>query len=109
MENVVEEAKSLADSGVKELLVIAQDTTRYGEDLYGKLMLVPLLKELCKIDGIKWIRLLYCYPDRITDELLDLMSKEDKILNYIDLPLQHCSEGILSKMNRRGNSKSLKN
>ena len=108
MENVVEEAKSLADSGVKELLVIAQDTTRYGEDLYGKLMLVPLLKELCKIDGIKWIRLLYCYPDRITDELLDLMSKEDKILNYIDLPLQHCSKGILSKMNRRGNSKSLK-
>lgn len=107
MESILEEAKELAERGVKELNVIAQDTTRYGEDIYGKLMLPALLKELCKIDGIEWIRILYCYPDRITDELIDTIASEDKILNYIDLPLQHCNERVLKAMNRRGNKESL--
>ena len=107
MESILEEAKELAARGVKELNVIAQDTTRYGEDIYGKLMLPALLKELCKIEGIQWIRILYCYPDRITDELIDTIASEDKILNYIDLPLQHCNERVLKAMNRRGNKESL--
>lgn len=107
MESIVEEAKALAENGVKELLVIAQDTTRYGEDLYGKLMLPALLKELCKIEKIKWIRILYCYPDRVTDELLDTMAAEEKVLNYIDLPLQHCDGEILKNMNRHGERESL--
>ncbi len=107
MENIIEEAKALVSNGVKELNVIAQDTTRYGEDLYGKLMLPALLRELCRIDGIEWIRVLYCYPDRITDELLDTIRKEEKIVKYIDLPLQHCSEDILRKMNRRGSYQEL--
>ena len=99
---IVDEAKKLAQGGVKELVVIAQDTTRYGEDIFGKPSLDRLLKELVKIDGIKWIRLLYCYPDRITDDLLDVIAENDKILNYIDIPLQHCSAGVLKAMNRRG-------
>ena len=107
-EELIKEAETLAENGVTELLLIAQDTTRYGEDIYGKLMLPELLKELCKIEKIKWIRILYCYPDRITDELLDVMAQEDKILKYIDLPLQHCSGKILKAMNRSGNEKSLK-
>ena len=101
-EALVEEAKKLAENGVKELIVIAQDTTRYGEDLYGKPVLDELLKELVKIDGIKWIRLLYCYPDRITDNLLDTIAENDKILNYIDIPLQHCNKRVLKSMNRHG-------
>ncbi len=107
MENIVEEAKRLVRNGVKELNVIAQDTTRYGEDNYGKLMLAPLLHELCKIDDLKWIRVLYCYPDRITDELLDTIREEDKIVKYIDLPLQHCNGRVLKAMNRRGDKESL--
>ena len=107
IESVVEEAKGLAAGGVKELIVIAQDTTRFGEDLYGKPVLVELLRELCKIDGIHWIRLLYCYPNRISDELLDIMATEDKILKYMDLPLQHCSGKVLADMNRYGDTKSL--
>ncbi len=107
MEDILSEANQLANEGVKELLVIAQDTTRYGEDLYGKLMLPELLKQLCKIDKIEWIRILYCYPDRITDELIDVIASEEKILNYIDLPLQHCNEKILKAMNRTGNKESL--
>lgn len=107
MESILAEAEELAARGVKELNVIAQDTTRYGEDLYGELMLSKLLKELCKIQGIKWIRVLYCYPDRITDELIDTIASEEKILNYIDLPLQHCNGRILKAMNRRGNRESL--
>lgn len=102
MENVIEEAKQLAESGVKELILIAQDTTSYGLDLYGELKLPELLNELCKIDSIEWIRLLYCYPDRITDELIETMKKQDKIVNYIDLPLQHADDKILKAMNRRG-------
>lgn len=107
MENIVEEAKRLAENGVKELNVIAQDTTRYGEDIYHKLMLPALLKELSKIEGIEWIRVLYCYPDRITDELLDVINSEEKIVKYIDLPLQHCDEEVLGKMNRRGSRETL--
>ena len=108
IEEILKEAKTLALNGVKELLVIAQDTTRYGEDLYGKLMLPELLRELCKIEGIEWIRILYCYPDRITDELLNVIASEEKILNYIDLPLQHCNGKILKAMNRRGDRETLK-
>ncbi|MBQ1977134.1 MAG: MiaB/RimO family radical SAM methylthiotransferase, partial [Ruminococcus sp.] len=107
MEEIIEEAKYLAQGGVKELNVIAQDTTRYGEDIYGKLMLSELLRELCKIDGIRWIRLLYCYPDRITDELIDTIAQEEKIVKYIDLPLQHCNGRVLKAMNRRGDRESL--
>ncbi|HAY72274.1 MAG TPA: 30S ribosomal protein S12 methylthiotransferase RimO [Ruminococcaceae bacterium] len=102
MENVIEEAKQLAELGVKELILIAQDTTSYGLDLYGELKLPELLNELCKIDSIEWIRLLYCYPDRITDELIETMKNQDKVVNYIDLPLQHADDKILKAMNRRG-------
>lgn len=102
MENVIDEAKQLAELGVKELILIAQDTTSYGLDLYGELKLPELLNELCKIDSIEWIRLLYCYPDRITDELIETMKNQEKIVNYIDLPLQHANDKILKAMNRRG-------
>ena len=102
MENVIDEAKQLAELGVKELILIAQDTTSYGLDLYGELKLPELLNELCKIDSIEWIRLLYCYPDRITDELIETMKNQDKVVNYIDLPLQHANDKILKAMNRRG-------
>ncbi len=107
MENIIEEAKRLVHNGVKELNVIAQDTTRYGEDIYSELMLPTLLKELCKIDGLQWIRILYCYPDRITDELIDVIKNEDKIVKYIDLPLQHCNGEVLKRMNRKGDKDSL--
>lgn len=102
MENIIDEAKQLAELGVKELILIAQDTTSYGLDLYGELKLPELLNELCKIDSIEWIRLLYCYPDRITDELIETMKNQEKIVNYIDLPLQHADDKILKAMNRRG-------
>ena len=107
IENLIEEAKGLAADGVRELNIIAQDTTRYGEDLYGKPSLDKLLTELCKIDGLHWIRVLYCYPDSITDALIDVMAREEKIVNYIDLPLQHCNSEILRKMHRRGDRASL--
>lgn len=107
MEEIVAEAEHLAKNGVRELNVIAQDTTRYGEDLYGEKKLAALLRELCKIDGLRWIRVLYCYPERITDELLDVIASEEKIAKYIDLPLQHCSETVLRSMNRRGNRAEL--
>ena len=106
-EDIINEAKKLASEGTKELVVIAQDTTRYGLDLYGKLMLPELLRELNKIEGIQWIRLLYCYPDRITDELLEAMAQCEKVLHYIDIPLQHCDEKILKAMNRTGNRETL--
>ena len=109
MENVIEEAKQLAESGVKELILIAQDTTSYGLDLYGELKLPELLNELCKIDSIEWIRLLYCYPDRITDELIETMKKQEKVVNYIDLPLQHADDKILKAMNRRGDQAMIRN
>ena len=106
-ENVIEEARQLAEKGVRELNVIAQDTTRYGEDLFGKPYLAKLLKELCKIEKLRWIRVLYCYPERVTDELIDVMANEEKIVKYIDLPLQHCNAEILKSMNRRGSRESL--
>ncbi|MBQ3841877.1 MAG: 30S ribosomal protein S12 methylthiotransferase RimO [Ruminiclostridium sp.] len=106
IENIVKEAGILVKKGVKELIVIAQDTTRYGEDIYGKLALPDLLRELAKLD-VKWIRLLYCYPERMTDELIDLIASEPKICKYIDLPLQHCDAEILKDMNRMGDRASL--
>lgn len=102
MENILEEAKQLAEAGVKELILVAQDTTSYGLDIYGELRLPQLLDELCKIDSIEWIRMLYCYPDRITDELIATMKNQEKVVNYIDLPLQHADDKILKAMNRRG-------
>lgn len=107
IEKVVAEAKELAARGVQEINVVAQDTTRYGEDLYGKLMLPELLRQLCEIDSLKWVRLLYCYPDRITDELLDTMAAQPKIVKYLDVPLQHVSGRLLALMNRRGDAQSL--
>ena len=106
-DDVIKEAEQLVANGVKELNVIAQDTTRYGEDLFGEPYLAKLLKRLCKIDGLKWIRVLYCYPDRVTDELIDVIAEEDKIVKYIDIPLQHCNGEVLRNMNRRGNRESL--
>lgn len=107
MENIIDEAKSLAANGVKELVVVAQDTTKYGIDLYGELSLAKLLRELCKIDGIEWIRTLYCYPESITDELIDTIAEEDKICKYIDIPMQHCDGDVLKRMNRKGDRDTL--
>lgn len=108
MENIIEEAKLLASNGVKELILVAQDTTKYGVALYGEYRLSALLGELCKIEGIRWIRLLYCYPDKITDELIDTIAREEKVCSYVDIPLQHCSGKILKAMNRSGDYNSLK-
>ncbi len=107
MEEVLSEARTLAENGVSELIVIAQDTTRYGEDLYGESKLPELLRELCKIDGLKWIRTLYCYPERITDELLDTIAEEEKLVKYLEIPIQHCNADILSRMNRWGDAEQL--
>ncbi len=107
MEDIIDEAKILAEKGVKELIVVAQDTTRYGEDIYGELRLPQLLDELNKIEGLRWIRLLYCYPERITDELLDAMVRNEKVCHYIDLPMQHADGEILKAMNRKGDKESL--
>lgn len=108
MENILEEAKTLAANGCKELMLIAQDVTEYGRDLYGELRLPKLLRELCKVEGIQWIRLMYCYEDKITDELIEVMASEDKICHYIDIPLQHISDGVLKRMNRRSTTASIK-
>ena len=107
MESIEEECKSLVANGAKELVLIAQDTSRYGIDLYGEYSLAKLMARLCRIDGLRWLRVLYCYPDSITDELLDTMAREEKIVPYIDLPLQHASGPILKAMNRRGDRQSL--
>ena len=101
MELLVKEARSLAEKGVKELILVAQETTVYGKDIYGKKSLHVLLKELCKIKGIRWIRILYCYPEEIYDELIQTMKEEKKICHYLDLPIQHASDTILKKMGRR--------
>ena len=108
MENILAEAKVLAESGCKEMMLVAQDVTEYGRDLYGELRLPELLRELCKIDGIRWIRLMYCYEDKITDELIEVMASEEKICNYIDIPLQHISDGVLDRMNRHSTTASIK-
>ena len=107
-EPLINEATQLAAAGTKELVLIAQDTTNYGVDLYGKIRLPELLDALCDIEGIEWIRMLYCYPDKITDELLETMARQPKVLPYIDLPLQHADDNILKAMNRRGNSAFLR-
>lgn len=107
MEEVLEEAKKLATAGIKELIVIAQDTTRYGEDLYGESKLSDLLNELCKIDGFEWIRFLYAYPESITDELIQTVKNNQKICNYFDIPIQHISDSVLKRMNRRTNGKQI--
>lgn len=102
IESVVHEAKSLVNRGVKEIILVAQDTTKYGQDLYGEYSLDKLLKELVKIDGLEWIRLFYCYPQRITDSLIDVIVNEEKVCNYIDIPLQHSDTTVLKNMNRVG-------
>lgn len=107
MEEVLEEAKKLATAGIKELIVIAQDTTRYGEDLYGESKLSDLLNELCKIDGFEWIRFLYAYPESITDELIQTVKNNPKICNYFDIPIQHISNSVLRRMNRRTTGKQI--
>ena len=107
MEEVLEEAKKLAKDGIKELIVIAQDTTRYGEDLYGTSKLSDLLNELCKIDGFEWIRFLYAYPESITDELIQIVKNNPKICNYFDIPIQHISDSVLKRMNRRTTGKQI--
>lgn len=107
IEDCVAQAKELAENGVRELIVVAQDTTAYGSDIYGKPMLSELLKELCKIDGIHWIRTLYTYPDKIDDELLEVIKTEEKLIKYLDIPIQHVNSEILKKMNRKGSREDL--
>ena len=107
MQNIILECQRLSEQGVKEIILVAQDTTKYGVDLYGKPKLAELLKNLCKIEGIRWIRMLYTYPDMITDELLSVMKSEEKIVNYLDIPIQHCNKDILKKMNRPGSKEEL--
>ena len=108
MERLIQEAQELADQGVKELILVAQETTLYGKDLYGEKSLHRLLRELCRISGIRWIRILYCYPEEITDELIQVMKEEEKVCNYLDLPIQHASDEILKRMGRRTTKQELK-
>lgn len=109
MEDLIEEAKELAESGVKELILVAQETTLYGKDLYGKKSLPELLHKLAEIPGIYWIRILYCYPEEIDDELIAAIQSEEKVCNYLDIPIQHGSDRILGRMGRRTNQADLKN
>lgn len=109
VEDILSEARQLAAEDCKEIILIAQDVTAYGLDLYGELKLAFLVKELCKIEGIRWIRLMYCYEDRITDELIQVMAQEEKVCNYIDIPIQHASDKILKSMNRRSTKASIQN
>ncbi|MBR6303058.1 MAG: 30S ribosomal protein S12 methylthiotransferase RimO [Lachnospiraceae bacterium] len=108
MEDLVSEAEKLAEDGVKELILVAQETTLYGKDLYGKKSLPELLRRLCKISGLYWIRILYCYPEEITDELIDTIASEKKICHYLDIPIQHASDDILRRMGRWTNQKQLR-
>ena len=107
-EEILEEAKQLARKGIKELIVIAQDTTKYGIDLYGKEMLADLLKELEKIEGIRWIRFLYAYPESITEELIQVVKNSTKICHYFDIPIQHIADHVLKRMNRKSDGASIK-
>ena len=107
IEDILEEANMLAEKGIEEVIVIAQDTTKYGIDLYGEYKLPELLEELSKIEGFKWIRFLYSYPESITDELIKVVKENDKICKYFDIPMQHFADGVLKRMNRRSNSKSI--
>lgn len=108
MERLLAEARQLAEKGVKELILVAQETTLYGVDLYGKKMLPELLRELAKIPGIYWIRIQYCYPEEITDELIEAIKTEEKVCNYLDIPIQHASDAILKRMNRKTNQSQLR-
>jgi len=108
IEDILEEANKLANKGIKEIIVIAQDTTKYGIDLYGKPRLAELLDKLCKIDGIEWIRFLYSYPETITDELIEVVKKNEKICKYFDIPIQHISNSVLKRMNRKSDSNSIR-
>ncbi len=108
MESLVEEAKQLVEFGAKELILVAQETTLYGKDLYGEKSLPKLLHKLCEIDGLYWIRILYCYPEEITDELIETIRTEEKICNYLDIPIQHASDRILKRMGRRTNQQELR-
>ncbi len=107
MDRLIKEAEELVQGGVKELILVAQETTLYGKDIYGKKSLPELLKALCKIEGLEWIRLLYSYPEEITDELIQVMKSEDKICNYLDMPIQHASDNILKRMGRRTSKEEL--
>lgn len=107
MERLVKETKELAEQGVKELILVAQETTLYGKDLYGEKSLHVLIKELCKISGIRWIRILYCYPEEITDDLIQVMKEEPKVCHYLDLPIQHANDEILKRMGRRTSKQEL--
>lgn len=107
MESILDEAERLAQAGCRELILIAQDVTYYGKDLYGEYALAKLLRKLCRIEGISWIRLMYCYEDRITEELVQTIAEEDKICNYLDIPIQHASDPVLRRMNRRSTEASL--
>ena len=107
MERLLKEAQELADQGVKELILVAQETTLYGKDLYGEKSLHKLVKELCKISGIRWIRILYCYPEEIYDDLIQVMKEEDKVCKYLDLPIQHANDQILKRMGRRTSKQEL--
>ena len=109
MENILEEVRRFAAQGVTEMNLVAQDTTRYGEDIYDKLMLPELIREVCKVDGVHWVRILYCYPQRVTDELLEVMASEPKVVKYMDVPVQHASGRILKAMNRRDDYDYLRN
>ena len=107
MDHLIKEAEQLAADGVKELILVAQETTLYGKDLYGEKKLPELLHKLCQISGIRWIRILYCYPEEITEELIQTMKEEPKICHYLDLPIQHASDGILKRMGRRTSKEEL--
>ena len=109
MDSIIEEAEVLAKAGTKELILIAQDVTEYGRDIYGELRLPMLLRRLCRVEGIRWIRLMYCYEDKITEELIRTMAEEEKICNYIDIPLQHISDSVLKAMRRRSTESSIRN
>lgn len=108
MEDVIKEAEKLANEGYEELIIIAQDTTKYGIDIYGESKLAELLKELCKIEKLKWIRFLYAYPETITDELIEVVKNEDKICKYFDIPIQHISNSVLKRMNRKSNGETIR-
>ncbi len=107
IDEIVKEAEKIAAQGFTELVVVAQDTTRYGEDIYGEPKLAELLNRLCEVDGPKWIRTLYMYPERITDELIDTIANQEKLVKYLDIPVQHCNSEVLKRMNRKGNKQSL--
>ena len=109
IESIVKEANNMVQNGIKELILIAQDTTRYGIDIYHEYKLPELLRKLCSIEGLKWIRLLYCYPEQITDELITTIAEEEKICKYLDMPIQHCNDHILKIMNRRTNKEHIFN